>query len=415
MSMVPSVKDIEKEIDSVVKTASSIQEQARTPVNNLNIALDKAESRFSTLKALLQELATPKHSELLGISDHVATSLMLLDSEVNARDVVRSLTSVVFVALENAHVPRSYWFHDLTAIEKSVNASHALRIANRLMTTLVSFKRVRLYLKRTEWHTGQHLTGSLLLTVTTLLKVLELSVEHVGANHLRLKLRDDTVEHANGLSIAYVRDTVLPYIEAIWELQQVIDQERGQVSGEFGISRISVGTVTVDVTGGITEALQMILDWIVPYRRRTKRQQAELEIQEKELKIQRQRLDLERAEFELSKLKSESLSTMDNDAQVTEKTQLVQKHEELKLRLMEEQLKTAMLQNTMTEFSLFKEAVEYTRKNNPDWSETQVIDYATRTHAPARIPATSSLELLEVSSIAVSSTSADRSQANFES
>jgi hypothetical protein len=88
-------------------------------------------------------------------------------------------------------------------------------------------------------------------------------------------------------------EQVAPYLEAVVDLQTALTRLRGEETSEPRIVSISQQSPFTVQMEGVADVVRIILDTVVPWRRKTARQRLELEVIEKEIEVERQRIELE--------------------------------------------------------------------------------------------------------------------------
>jgi hypothetical protein len=171
----------------------------------------------------------------------------------------------------------------------------------------------------------------------------------------------------------YFADTVAPYLQAIAELQQLICEARGNKASEINIRSIKhLSPISVSVEG-ITDAIELVRETIVPWRKKHAQQMASLLEKEKELEIERKR------------------------AEILEKRAEAEK-ERIELLLLKEQCERLKLENDKLRLELQRAkielALEVLFKVNPYLSEEDKIGYVIKLLRPLDVLVTSELEIV---------------------
>lgn len=196
---------------------------------------------------------------------------------------------------------------------------------------------------------------------------------------LRLMLEGS---RAQPLTVAYLTETVMPYINALITIQQVIDEIKGNESSDVEILAIRQGSIAIDLTGGIRDTVQLVLDLIVPWRRENQKQLAQLDVAVKENELKQKEAEVERAR-----------ATLDAD---TEKATADAHKAQAEADLLRQQERQLALANKKAELELFDLTLAMVDKIKPGLTDSERLYYATRFLDPTRLIATSPLELAGV-------------------
>lgn len=216
----------------------------------------------------------------------------------------------------------------------------------------------------------------------------------VGANpqyerkNIRLIFLDHRAEQM-GFTPLYLTQIVVPYLDAIISIQGVIDQITGNRSSEVRILGISYGSVNVDVTGGIKETVELLMDTLVPWRRENKRKLADLELSDRELELKKKRSEIELAKSNL-KLENKQAEVEAQNAEA-ERTKLL-----AEARKLEAETRQQEIANQKSQLELLQLTLDMLKKTAPNLPEEQRLFYAMRLIDPTRVIATSPLELVSV-------------------
>lgn len=191
----------------------------------------------------------------------------------------------------------------------------------------------------------------------------------------------------NGFSPDYLVNTIIPYVSALTALQHVIDEIHNRSPSQIKVLGIRYGSVSIDATDDIRETVELVLDIVVPWRRENKMRLFELETHQKELELKQKEVVVEQSKVALS-----NESTQSDD----------------KTRLLRVQTHKQELENQKTQLKIMKLVLEIIDKVKTDLPEDRRLFYALKVLDPARILATSPLELTAVEMIEDSNTSTDK-------
>ena len=204
-----------------------------------------------------------------------------------------------------------------------------------------------------------------------------------------------TLEGAKEILHRYDIDT-LPLVDDGGYLTGLFTYE---IWGEHGedvrILGISQGSVTVDLTGGIRDSIELVRDSVVPWRRAHQRTLAEKELAEKELALKLKRVEVAEAKAAVERADGAA----ENEAKRTEAEAEKTRAEAEKLRAealtVHAQARQMELANHRSELELMGLALEMVKKIKPDLSEAELLLYAMKLVDPVRVIATSPLELVD--------------------
>lgn len=209
----------------------------------------------------------------------------------------------------------------------------------------------------------------------------------------RLKLEDP---QELALSLDYLRRQCIPYLDSFVIIKNTIDEIKGHVASPIEILAIRKGSVTVDITGGIRDTVELVMDLIVPYRRKTKKRQAELDVDAKAIEVKKKEVELKKAQ-----------ATLETD---TEQANVDVEKGQVEVALLRQQERELALKNKKQELELFELTLAMVDKIKDDLPDSERLYYATKLLDPTRLIATSPLELISAQPIV----SADGSEGETE-
>lgn len=171
---------------------------------------------------------------------------------------------------------------------------------------------------------------------------------------------------------SYLSQHIVPYLQAIVELQHIVDSARGKPLTEVAIRSISQSSpITVNVDG-VAEAIKLIQEMTLPWKRqhaetmdRLAEQEKQVEIQSKRAEILQGRQHAEKERMEVAKLREE-----------TERLRL--ENEKLRLELHHAKIRLAL--------DILNEVA-------PRLSETERADYLIRLLPPLDVLIVSTFEI----------------------
>lgn len=160
-------------------------------------------------------------------------------------------------------------------------------------------------------------------------------------------LRDDIPQHKKGIPRIKLISTyeleltsgtltrhVTPYLQAISELQNLIDTLKGNPIKYVSIKTISQNSPIDVKVDDAAKAIEVIRDIIVPWRRENARRMAELRLRESTLKIENAKADLESKKMEME-------SSLQKKEIEQERARL--ENEKLRLEIQEKKIELAMM------------------------------------------------------------------------
>jgi amino acid adenylation domain-containing protein len=164
------------------------------------------------------------------------------------------------------------------------------------------------------------------------------------------------------LTPQYLDTNISPYLNAIDDLQRLIDEIKGQKSSRLYIKSISQSSpIGVDLNGA-PEAIQLIRDTIVPWRRRHTEKIAHLEEKKKQAEIGSIKADI---------LEKRARAARDNaEAEKTAAEAARQREETEKLRLDNEKLQLELI---ASKFQLALDLLSQISPSLPDTEKTAFV------------------------------------------
>lgn len=199
-------------------------------------------------------------------------------------------------------------------------------------------------------------------------------ISQVGSSFIS----DLTFAADSNLTADFFRYELLPYLEAVQEIQDIIDDINGEDHHPIEIIRIAKGSVNVGLIGG-EEVIKIIREEITPWRREHAKQMAELERRSKKLAI-----EMERAEIHATNARKAK------DVGETEKL-------EAEAALIRAQVRHQEIENDKLELLLQKDklelAIQILERIAPDLTDEQRLEYFSRMFGPLDQLLSSKLEL----------------------
>lgn len=186
------------------------------------------------------------------------------------------------------------------------------------------------------------------------------------------------VSKESGFSFRTLTQTLGPYLLSIEQLQHVIDKLNGRSPTDIRILAIRYGSISVDVTGGIRDTIELILNNIVPWRREHYKKMKELEVTQKGVEIKQKEVEIEQIK---ASVESEMIQAND------------------KARLVQAQAQKQELENQKMQLEIIKLALEVAKQVRPNIPEEQHMLYAMRMLGPVDLLAKSPLEIVDLKTI----------------
>ena len=219
--------------------------------------------------------------------------------------------------------------------------------------------------------TGLNISRLITLGILLLLRIeAPQSPESIAHDTLFLEDRHNL---ASAFSPAYLSTTVMPYLEAVTNIQHVIDEIHGRPPTAINILAVRHGSIAVDITGGIRDTVELILDTVVPWRRENYRTFKQLETAQKEVEIQQKEVEIEQAKAKLVAEAEEAIH---------------------KARLVQAQVQKQELENQKMQIEIMRLALEMVGDVKPGLSQEERLLFAMKMLDPTRLIATSPLEII---------------------
>lgn len=218
----------------------------------------------------------------------------------------------------------------------------------------------------------------------------EEEIEEVGIGQRTTKLTlvarsDNGFASPSKLTLKFVKADVIPYLDAIAELQQVIDRLRNRDFTEITIRSLSQNSPISVSLEGAAEATETIRDMVVPWRRQHATEMSQLETQEKLAQIETLKAEVleKRAHAEKERTEARKLDVETNSGKIAVDVE--------KLRLENEQLR---LQIQESRINLALRIVETLK---PNLTDSQRLALALQLLEPLGVLTDSTLQIAEVS------------------
>lgn len=175
-----------------------------------------------------------------------------------------------------------------------------------------------------------------------------------------------------------LKNEVIPYIEALIEIQRIIDEINNEQYRPIFIKSISQGSINVELSGG-KEAIELIRDNASKWRREHSKEMAQLELDAKQAEIEKQKAEIREME---SKALRDKIETEKISAEVA---------------LMKAQAEKLRIENQRAELDLYRArfelALEMITKLAPNMSDSDRLMFASRLLKPLEVLTGSSLEM----------------------
>lgn len=179
----------------------------------------------------------------------------------------------------------------------------------------------------------------------------------------------------------YLANTILPFMQSVSELQQIVDELLGRPTNQLQIKSIRINSVSVDFDGG-SEIVKWLRDVFEKWRQRHARRFAQLQERELETAIKAKQLELDRLRGR-EKIENEKL-VAETVVQREQAEQIRLQNERLRQELRQNQLNIVIRENELTRMQLenaklkvelerdvFRLAVEFVDEVRPDLSEEE--------------------------------------------
>lgn len=194
----------------------------------------------------------------------------------------------------------------------------------------------------------------------------------------------DTINDQTGLSInltpKHLISNIVPYIEAIFEIQRVMNEIREiDITTKLGIISISQNSPISVSLQGVADAVKLIQESIVPWRRRHAVQMAQLTEQEKLLEIKAKEIELVELRARAKKEDEEARKAF---------FEIIRQQEEIKKLALENEKLRLEIEQARSNFVL-----ELLEKIKPGMTEQEKLTYFVKLLPPVSTITDSMLEL----------------------
>ena len=241
-----------------------------------------------------------------------------------------------------------------------------------------------------------HVAHLIAKTIILLLEAEEDINKHKIAKPHYVITLDEGYAIDNGLTPSYFCEIIIPYIDALVKLQHVVDEMQNQPLTEVRLLGIYHGTVTVDLTGGLRDTANIVLDLIIPWRRQNQKKLAEIETIGKEFELKQKEVEIEQIKsimlHEGEKAKDESLRSEAESAKILAEAKKL----EADTLLIEAQARELAIKNRVAELKYMDLALAMIDKMKPNMSESERFYFAMKVVDPMRLLATSPLEIVNM-------------------
>jgi hypothetical protein len=177
-----------------------------------------------------------------------------------------------------------------------------------------------------------------------------------------------------------LKNRIIPYIDAVIEVQKIIDDILGKQYKPITIKSISQGSVNVELSGG-KEAIDLIRENSSKWRRDHNKEMAKLELDSKQAEIEKQKAEIREME---SKTSRENVEREKITAEVA---------------IMKAQAKKLQIENQQAELGLYRSrfelALEMISKLSPNLSDSDRLMFASRLLKPLEILTGDSFDIEE--------------------
>ncbi len=179
------------------------------------------------------------------------------------------------------------------------------------------------------------------------------------------------------LTPAILAKDVVPFLQAIVDIQHIINEIRQRPKHEIQVTQITKGSIGVTLSGA-TSAIELIMSVVVPWQYNHAKAMAKLLETEKSVQIESAKTDILARRLQISKERQEKESvSIEFEKQRIEVEKLKLEKEKLRLELHREKIKLAL---------------EILDQIDPNLTETDKIDYATRLLRPLEVMISSDIE-----------------------
>jgi hypothetical protein len=196
-----------------------------------------------------------------------------------------------------------------------------------------------------------------------------------------LNIEGESGSSAHQLSPDYLMTVVSPYLKAIADLQQIIDEISERTPGKVQINSITQHSPISVSLDGAGEAIEVIKNTVVPWRRKHIEQLAHLSLTEKQVEIEIKRAEVleRRARAEKDRKEAERLSA-ETSLKRAEAERIKMENEKLHQELHSAKIKLAL---------------EIIEKLNSTLSEEQMITYTARLLEPLSFLVDSNIQITD--------------------
>lgn len=186
-----------------------------------------------------------------------------------------------------------------------------------------------------------------------------------------------TFETNRTLTCTLLQHEIIPYIEAIQAIQNIIDEINGTGSRPIEIISVTKGSINVELSAG-AEVVKIIQEEITPWRKAHAEQMAELETRSKKIAIEKEKAEIHAINMRRTK-----------EAGEAEKLQA-------EINLIRAQTRQQEIENEKQELYLQKDKLELAmhilEKLAPNLSDNQRLEYFSRLFGPVEQLLISSLQ-----------------------
>jgi hypothetical protein len=186
-----------------------------------------------------------------------------------------------------------------------------------------------------------------------------------------------TIEQS--LTSEYLKSTILPYLSAITDIQRILDKIQNKNSGEVKIKSISQNSPISVSLDGASQAIQTIIEYVIPWKRKYAEEIAQLSISDKQAEIETKRAEVleKRARATKDRAESEKLLA-EIGVKKAETTRMELENEKLRLELQRAKIQMAL--------DVLKEIA-------PNIPETEKVEHLLRLLPPLDVIIFSNLEI----------------------
>lgn len=145
------------------------------------------------------------------------------------------------------------------------------------------------------------------------------------------------------LTTEYLKNTILPYLSAIADVQRVLDKIQNKNSGEVKIKSISQNSPISVSLDGASQAIQTIIEYVVPWKRKHAEVIAQLSISDKQAEIETKRAEVLEKRARATKDRAESEKFLaEIGAKKAETIRMELENEKLRLELQRAKIQMAL-------------------------------------------------------------------------